>query len=163
MTPQTLKHGLQVPTLCISTVTETLFSFVSAPAMYIKRIYGVDSDGLVVTKDSILEKSFVVRPEGDIHHLAPVMPSPPWGYVVKIPAMLWNACASCGNQYGGAQLKGRYKDEIVCDAKQASHHHNGDALGISVCVVPKHHVVSARVVMRCMQDVFFPHRPTWCP
>lgn len=58
----------KVPVLCFSTVTESLFSFVSAPAMYIKRIYGAQSDGLVVVQDSVLSGSYLVKPEGDIHH-----------------------------------------------------------------------------------------------
>ena len=62
---------------------ESLFTFVSAPAMYIKRIYGAASDGLVAMSDSTLSGTFTVRPQGDIHHLAPVMMSPPWGYLLK--------------------------------------------------------------------------------
>jgi hypothetical protein len=47
---------------------ESLFSFVSAPAMYIKRIYGVKSDGLVTLRDSVINGAYTVQPDGDIHH-----------------------------------------------------------------------------------------------
>jgi len=77
-----------VPVLCFSSKFDTsakvlsnchVSTLLKAPALYIGKLYGHESDGTVTEGDAELPGTMVVRARGDLSHMSTVLPSPKGG------------------------------------------------------------------------------------
>uniref|UniRef100_A0A6T8IE18 GPI inositol-deacylase n=1 Tax=Hemiselmis andersenii TaxID=464988 RepID=A0A6T8IE18_HEMAN len=81
-----------VPVLCFSSKFDKSANVLSAchvstllkaPALYIGKLYGHESDGTVTEEDAELPGTMVVRARGDLSHMSTVLPSPKGGIRMK--------------------------------------------------------------------------------